>query len=445
VDFIVSNPPFLGGNKIRQELGDEYVDDLFALYSGRIPQFCDLVCYWFEKARAQIESGAAERAGLLGTQGIRGGVNRVVLDRINDSAHIFMAWSDLPWLLDGAAVRISIVGFEELNGGHDESPFLDGQPVSLIHSDLTSGANTTSAIPLVENTLLCFMGPSAKGRFDIDSVTAQKMLRAPVNVNGRPNSDVIRPVRSGVDLVRTNRGLWTIDFGMMSIDQAAMYEYPFEHVKRHVLPERSEGRRARYAQHWWRYGRPRVEMRTALTGLPRYIATPATSKHRIFVWVDTGVLCNQGTLVFARSDDYFFGVLHSQAHEAWARQMGTQLREYESGFRYTPTSTFETYPFPWPPGKEPKRDPRVKAIAAAAKELVERRDAWLNPPDAAPEELAKRTLTNLYNERPAWLEQAHAKLDAAVFAAYGWPATLANAEILERLLALNQERAANQS
>jgi hypothetical protein len=129
----------------------------------------------------------------------------------------------------------------------------------------------------------------------------------------------------------------------------------------------------------------------------------------------------------------------------WARAKGTQLREAESGCRYTPTSTFETYPFPWPPGKEPVEDPRVEAIARAAKELVEKRDAWLNPPGATEAELKKRTLTNLYNERPTWLRLAHEKLDAAVFDAYGWPRDLVDEEILGRLLALNLERAARQA
>jgi hypothetical protein len=162
--------------------------------------------------------------------------------------------------------------------------------------------------------------------------------------------------------------------------------------------------------------------------------------------VQPEVLCNQGTLVFARSDDFFFGVLHSRAHEVWARAQGTQLREVESGFRYTPTSTFETFPFPWPPGREPQDSPQVEAIAEAARELVRQRDNWLNPPDASPEALAKRTLTNLYNDlskgKCTWLENSHRKLDEAVFAAYGWPAALTDAELLERLLAMNRERAA---
>jgi hypothetical protein len=109
---------------------------------------------------------------------------------------------------------------------------------------------------------------------------------------------------------------------------------------------------------------------------------------------------------------------------------------------YNSETTFETFPFPWPPGSEPKDSPLVEAIATAARNLVEKRDAWLNPPDAMPEELKKRTLTNLYNTRPAWLADAHRKLDEAVFAAYGLPATLTDAELLERLLALNHQRAA---
>jgi type II restriction/modification system DNA methylase subunit YeeA len=161
----------------------------------------------------------------------------------------------------------------------------------------------------------------------------------------------------------------------------------------------------------------------------------------LFAWLGTETVPDSATFAIARSDDYFFGVLHSRPHEVWARAQGTQLREVESGFRYTPTSTFETFPFPWPPGREPQDSHQVKAIAEAARELVRQRDNWLNPSDATPEELSKLTLTNLYNKRPAWLENAHRKLDEAVFAAYGWPATLLDEELLRQLLALNQARA----
>jgi hypothetical protein len=153
------------------------------------------------------------------------------------------------------------------------------------------------------------------------------------------------------------------------------------------------------------------------------------------------VLPDSAVVAIARDDDYFLGILHSRQHELWARATGSQLREAESGFRYTPTSTFETFPFPWPPGSEPAGDPRVEAIAQAARELVEKRDAWLNPPGLSEAELKKRTLTNLYNQRPTWLDLAHRKLDTAVLDAYGWPRDLSDEEILERLLALNLERA----
>jgi type II restriction/modification system DNA methylase subunit YeeA len=440
-DFIVSNPPFLGGKMLRREMGDTYIDNLFRLYEGRVQAESDFVVYWFEKARAEIESGRAKRAGLLATQAIRGGANRTVLERIGESARIFMAWRDRKWELEGAAVRISIVGFESPEEVVDGPLLLDGEPVAVIHPDLTSGTNTTVAAILPENAGICFMGTTKVGAFDLEPEVARKMLAAPLNPNGRPNSDVVRPWVNALDITRRPRGMFIIDFGTeMSEEEAALYEMPFEYLRKHVRPLRRKNKRAGYKEKWWLHGEPRPDMRVALGGVEKYIITPSVSKHRLFAWLPTEVLPDHAAFIFARDDDYFFGVLHSRLHEVWARQMGTQLREFESGFRYTPTSTFETFPFPWPPGKEPKRDPRVKAIAAAAKELVEKRDHWLNPEDISPEDLAKRTLTNLYNERPAWLDHAHARLDAAVFAAYGWPAALTNEEILEKLLVLNRDR-----
>ena len=182
-------------------------------------------------------------------------------------------------------------------------------------------------------------------------------------------------------------------------------------------------------------------MRKALVGKTRYIVTPTLAKHRLFVWQTESVLSDHQLIAIARNDDYFFGVLHAKPHEIWALRMGTSLEDRP---RYTPTTTFETFPFPWSPGKEPQGDLRVEDIAAAARRLVELRDNWLNPPGADAAELKKRTLTNLYNQRPAWLDMAHKKLDAAVFAAYGWPADLTDEQILEQLLTLNLERAAAQ-
>ncbi len=515
VDFIIGNPPFLGGNKIRQELGDAYVDALFSLYAGRVPAFADLCCYWFEKARAHIAAGKCKRAGLLATQGIRGGANREVLKRIKETGGIFWAESDRPWILDGANVHVSMIGFgakgeipgsagvpPALNAGDNAAgtaaipgALLDGKPVPTINANLTAAADTTQAVVLKQNLNLCFMGPSPKAPFDIGRSTVMPLLAPAGNPDCRPNSDVLRPVVSAVDIAQRSRGEWTIDFGLLPNGEASRYEAPFEYVKTVVLPVR-EKRRDDYRGLWWQYARPRPDMRIALRGLGRFVATPAVAKHRLFVWMDPVCLCNQGTLVFARSDDYFFGILHSRFHEVWALAQGTQLREKESGFRYTPTTCFETFPFP---EAQAERD---AAIAAAAKELNELRENWLNPPDWTRTEtlefpgtvggpwdryivpgsagvppassqrenesgrdaraprvgtvryprlvprdadcsarLKERTLTKLYNVRPPWLADCHARLDAAVAAAYGWPADLPDEAILERLLALNQAAA----
>ncbi len=433
VDVIIGNPPFLGGGKIRSELGDAYTDALFRLYGNRIPNFSDLVCYWFEKARAQIEAGKAKRAGLLATNSIRGGANRTVLERIKQTGDIFWAQSNRDWILDGAAVNVSMVGFDN---GQESYRMLDGQVVAFINSDLTTTVDLTKARLLAENTGLSFQGPSPKAPFDIGSDLAHAMISAPLNPNGRPNSDVVRPVISAIDMVQRSRNLWTIDFALMAYEEAAMYEMPFEHVRHEILPIRLT-RRDDYRGQWWQYARPRSEMRTALKDKKRFIGTPRISKHRIFVWLPEEVMSNDGTIVIASSSDYIFGVLHSKPHELWSLRLGTSLEDRP---RYTPTTTFETFPFPWPPGQEPLDDPRVEAIAAAARELVRLRDAWLNPPGASETELKKRTLTNLYNARPTWLDNAHKALDAAVFAAYGWPHDLADEEILERLLTLNLAR-----
>ena len=177
-----------------------------------------------------------------------------------------------------------------------------------------------------------------------------------------------------------------------------------------------------------------------MQGLCKYTGTPRVAKHRLFVYIPVDTLPDGQILVIAREDDYTLGVLHCRLHEVRARRTGTQVRDAESGFRYTPITTFETFPFPWPLGCERADDPRVQAIAEAARTLVELRDRWLNPPGASDDVLKSRTLTNLYNQRPTWLDQAHKRLDAAVFDAYGWPHDLSDEQILERLLALNLER-----
>jgi type II restriction/modification system DNA methylase subunit YeeA len=440
-EFIIGNPPFLGDKKMRGELGDRFVTDLRRLFEDRIPGGSDLVCYWFERARDEVESGATRRAGLLATQGIRGGANRAVLDRIKESGDIFWAESDRDWVLEGTNVHVSMVGFDN---GTETKRVLDGQVVDEIYSDLSSSVDLTGVAKLGENNGIAFIGTQKGGKFDITEATAEEMLAKPANINGRPNSDVVRPWANASIVTKRRVTRWIVDFGPnMTESEAAMYESPFEYVVRTVKAKRlKNAERDSSNIRWWLFQRPRPEMYSACLGLDRYIATPRHAKHRLFLWLDKAIVPDSALVVFARRDDYFLGVLHSRVHEIWTRRKGTQVRESESGFRYTPTSTFETFPFPWPPGQETKDTAMVRTVAEAARELVAKRDDWLNPPDASAEELKARTLTGLYNARPSWLADTHRKLDEAVFAAYGWPATLTDAELLERLLKLNHERAA---
>ena len=433
-DVIIGNPPFLGSKIIRRELGDEYVDAMFEVWADRVPREADLCCYWFEKARSQIEQGHVRRAGLLATQGIRGGKNRLVLERIAESGAIFWAQSDREWTLDGAAVHVSMVGFDD---GSETARELDGLEVSEIYTNLRSGAtDVTKARSLKENLGISFMGDTKGGPFDIPESDAKRFLAHP-NPDGRSNSDVVRPWINGSDITRRSRDMWIVDFppGMV-MEEAALYEAPFEYVKQLVKPKRDSSRTT--ISQWWLHERPRIELRAAISGLARYIATPRVSRHRLFVWVSADTLPDSAVIAFARDDDYFFGVLHSRIHELWARSQGTQLREVESGFRYTPTSTFETFPFPHPTSEQ-RAD-----ISEAAKYLNTLREGWLNPSSPLIEDIQLRrlTLTNLYNDPPTWLRLAHESLDEAVSAAYGWPADLTDGEIIARLLELNLEREA---
>jgi len=476
-DVVVGNPPFLGGKLLRENLGDAYVDALFKAWKGLVRPEADLVMYWFAMAGVLMRQGML-RAGLVATNSIRGGANRKVLERamIGD-IRIFDAWDDEEWTIEGAAVRVSLVCLDwELS---DESPRLDGVAVEEIYSDLTAreigggAVDLTKAVRLEQNLGVAFMGDTKGGAFDVPGDLARHWLGLPHNPNGRSNADVLRPWMNGMDVTRRSAGKWIIDFGVaMSEMEASLYEAPFQYGLDKIAPERIARQARGYAKRWWVHERPRPEMWAALEPLARFVVTPRVAKHRLFAWFDPAVLPDSQLIAIARDDDTTFGILHSRFHELWSLRMGTWLGKGNDP-RYTPSTTFETFPFPEGltpdiPAVTYADDPRAQAIGEAAADLNAKREAWLNPDDLVvrvPEVVAgypdrllpkdekaaailkKRTLTNLYNQRPAWLDHAHARLDAAVAEAYGWgedwrAGRLEEEEILARLFALNQVRAA---
>ncbi len=436
VDYIVSNPPFLGNRRMRIEMGDEVVERIYDAWGDNVPNGADLCTYWFEKARTQIADGKSKRAGMLATQAIRGGRSRIVLENIKESGDIFFAISDQNWILDGANVHISMVGFDN---GSQAAKELDGKRTKDIFANLTSGTvNITKANRLAENAGIAFQGITPVGDFDVSEAQVKVWDNYP-NPNGRPNRDVLKPMINGYDITSRPRNRWVIDFGVGTPENEAMlYDAPYAYVRKHVKPQRDDMRTGDGIP-WWLHQRPRPAMRNALNGINRFIVTPLVSKHRLFQWAESPTLPDHAVGAFAREDDYFFGVLHSRPHEVWSLAMGTQVRDRESGFRYTHTTCFETFPFPEPTQQQSDQ------IADAAKDLHNQRQIWLNPRHITSHKRADLTLTNLYNNFPKWLATLHNALNKAVFDAYGWsegPAHLDDDTILERLLELNLSREA---
>jgi hypothetical protein len=257
------------------------------------------------------------------------------------------------------------------------------------------------------------------------------------------NKDVLKPYVNGRDLMDKPRDVWLIDFFQMSQEEASEYLVPFQHVQEKVKPVRDNARRNAHRIYWWRHHDTRPAMRAAFKDKKRYICTCIVAKHRVWRFLPTNVLPDKAIAVIGKDDDYTFGVLHSRIHEIWALSVGTWLGKGNDP-RYTPSTCFETFPFPEP------TDAQHADISKWAKYLDETRQGLLEKDD-------NLTMTKLYNKltdlrasrdsaNPVYaLLVAHERLDAAVAAAYGWDDWEVDKEtILERLLALNLERAAQE-
>jgi hypothetical protein len=453
-DYIVGNPPFLGAKRLRTDLGDVYVAAMHGAYA--LPNFSDLCCYWFASAVRQFSDHPASRFGLLATQAIRGGSNRTVLDQLVASMDIFNAWSDRDWVLEGANVRISIICAAPCPA---EQRYLDGFPTDLIHSDLSGGVAISAARQLRENHDLCYMGIQFNGPFDMDVGEARRILSVAGNTNGRSSLDVLSRLYKGTDITRRCAGNWAVNYrANTELPEAAQYIEVFDFIERIVRPAREASKAGKRDKRYWLPLWPRPEFTEKVEECGGFIATTAHAKHRLFVLLGTDATITHAAAAFVRTDFYFFGVLHSSTHELWSLGQCTHLEDRP---RYTSTTCFETFSLPWPPGSEPGEGdphrPLHDAIADAARTLNEQRERWLNPPewiaeiaekiDAADDfadvarvsgeearrlirqsaidaaaakdpRLKKRTLTNLYNQRPTWLRLAHKALDEAVLAAY---------------------------
>ena len=468
-EFIVGNPPFLGNKKLRGSLGER----------ARRGHVCGVGRSGGARGGLSV---LLARAGAAADRGGGGEAGRAAGDELHPRrGESHDARSD-----PGERRHLHGLVGRAVGGGGGGGAGLDRGAGRRVGDGADAGRGAGRgdqqqphlwgrhhAVRSPSRERGCFVpwGIPRWAAFDIPGAVARKMLSLPSNVNGRTNADVAVPWVNGLDIVRRPRDMFIIDFGTKMTEAAAAdYEAPFAYVEERVRPSTREGPRGQKPRdRWWMHQRPRPEMRAVLAPLSRFIGTPSLAKHRLFVWLSAPTLPDHQLIAIARDDDYTFGVLHSRAHELWSLRMGTSLEDRP---RYTPSTTFETFPFPWPldrPASALTAEQRGhrEAIGAAARALDAARRRWLNPPEwvreepdvlpslpprvlpvdaAAAKHLAKRTLTNLYNTRPAWLANLHRDLDAAVYASYGWTESpdvesLGEEELLSRLLGLNLERA----
>ncbi|AQR62783.1 SAM-dependent methyltransferase [Brevundimonas sp. LM2] len=477
VDVLVGNPPFVGGKKQQSALKQNDLSRIRSAFEDRVPADANLVAYWFFKATQLALEGRVARFGFITTQAIRRGASRSVVQASLDAGLIiFDAWSNELWNQDGAQVRVSFVNFAAPAIASAAS--LDGENVERISADLRADVAQVRPSTLSDSLGVAAQGTISGGPFEVPPTVARDLLAKPLNPNARPNADVLRHWVNGDDLTDRRADWWIIDFGEAASDaEACLYEQPYELLRRRWAEDDAAKIAAgepllragepRTRARWWILQRRRNSLLSALWAGERFLATPRVSKHRFFVWLRKNEMPDTRLVVFRRTDDAFHGLLEAKHHRIWSLRFGGN-HGVGNDSEYMHTSTFDTFPFP--EGLTPNiaaddyaKDPRAIAIAEAARDLNEKREAWLNPadlvrfePEVVPgypervlpvsDEAAKvlktLTMTNLYNQRPEWLDMAHRRLDAAVAAAYGWPSDLTDKAVLEHLFALNQERAA---
>jgi hypothetical protein len=460
-EFIIGNPPYIGNRLMRLVLGDGYTEALRAAYPS-VPESSDYVLYWWDKSAALVENHLTRRAGLITTNSISQVLGRRVIERhlhAQNPLSIVFAIPDHPWVdsKGGADVRVAMTCMEagvqvgvlctvSKEVPESEEIFVElSERKGTINSDLTVGVDLGMASPLKSNIDLVYQGVKLHGegfvltRAEatgfIKDVAAAKFVRAYVN---------------GRDIASHSRDVFVIDlFGFIE-EQTVRKEVPslYQWLLERVKPERAQSQRQAYRDRWWLFAEARPGMRRALGGLTRFIVTVETAKHRVFVFLDATLLPDQKLRIVAHDDSWILGILSSRPHICWATATASWMGVGNDPV-YNNTSTF--LPFPFPVCYEEQKQ-RIRILGEALDAHRKRQQA----------QHPKLTITGMYNvleklrsgeplnEKDrviheqglvSVLKQIHDDLDAAVFDAYGWPSTLTDEEILERLVALNHERA----
>ena len=473
-DFIVGNPPFIGAKYLRENLGDEYVEALWKA-NPRVPKSADFVMQWWDRAAyALVAPGTRlQRFGFVTTNSITQTFSRRVIENYlaenaiasgaDGRLSLLLAIPDHPWTKatkDAAAVRIAmtvagrgsgegqLIEIVSESGLETDRPVLEERGVTgRINADLSVGSDTVSVTPLMANAGLGYRGVQLIGAGFIVTPSEAQAL----GLGKREGlEDYIRPYRNGRDLLQRSRGAMVIDlFGLSEKDVRQRFPEVYQHLLNTVKPERDQNRRESYKRLSWIHGEPRKDLRPASEGLRRYIATPTTAKHRVFVFLDAKVLPDDALISMFTEDAFALGVLASAVNLAWASVLGGTL---EDRMRYNNSRVFDPFPFP-----DATADQRA-AIAELAQELDDTRKTALD-------EVPGLTMTGLYNlrdlhrsgaalspqqadqvrdARASIIDRLHQQIDAAVAQAYGWPTDLAPADIVTRLVALNHERAAEE-
>ncbi|MCF8482261.1 MAG: class I SAM-dependent DNA methyltransferase [Rhodospirillum sp.] len=471
-DFIIGNPPFIGGKDLRQELGDGYAEALWAVYGKQVPNAADFVMYWWHRAAEKVRTGHTRRFGFITTNSLTQTFNRRVVEAHMKGRHpigLLQAIPDHPWVKalnedkeeavrDAAQVRVAMtVGARDITEGRlltvvTERPGQgDSADVVLrsrrgsLNADLTIGADTGSTHALASNEGLASRGIALHGAGFIVTPDQARDL----GLGRIPGlEDHILPYRNGRDLAAKPRGVMVIDlFGLEEQQVRSRFPEVYQWINERVKPEREHNNRASYRDYWWIFGEPRREFRPAVKDLPRYIASVETARHRTFQFLDHSIRPDNKLVAIATADAYHLGVLSSRVHITWALAVGGRLGVGNDPV-YVKSSCFDKFPFPDCPA--PRRD----AIRALAEEL----DALRKRQLAAHPDL---TLTGMYNvlvklragvpledkDRAindrglvSTLMQLHDEIDGAVTAAYGWPGDDTDDTLLARLVALNADR-----